>query len=34
MDVQYFSKLFKKQMGKAPKEYRESVKQRKGISDP
>jgi len=26
MDVQYFSKQFKKQMGKTPKEYRESMK--------
>lgn len=27
MDVQYFSKTFKKLMGKTPKEYRESMKQ-------
>ncbi len=27
MDVQYFSKTFKKQMGKTPKEYREAMKQ-------
>ena len=26
MDVQYFSKIFKKQIGKTPREYRESVK--------
>jgi YesN/AraC family two-component response regulator len=26
MDVQYFSKIFKKKIGKNPKEYRESVK--------
>lgn len=26
MDVQYFSKLFKKQMGKTPKEYRETAR--------
>ena len=26
IDVQYFSKIFKKLMGKTPKEYRESVK--------
>lgn len=26
MDVQYFSKIFKKQMGKTPKEYREYIK--------
>ncbi len=28
MDVQYFSKVFKKQIGKTPKEYRESLKQK------
>jgi transcriptional regulator GlxA family with amidase domain len=26
IDVQYFSKIFKKHIGKTPKEYRETIK--------